>query len=437
MICPLPMYSATWWIEPGAGTPEDEVARAELPTPIRVLCWNWATDQCGSDLPPGRQAIIVRPEQSNEFGPAAAPEVGLAQLRLGVGDRALRAGCRVRAVTPLTGGAGVDVAATGRDPRGLAVVLCLGVVAPGQTSRRAPTPWRSAACAGLGLLARLRPARPRRPSPARSAPCACWRLPASSTEMFWASASAWTSCFASAPRSGRRRRQRRWRPPRRRRAARVPPRRGTPGASRPWPPSWRRPWRRADRLAEVVVGRLHGVAGALHDAVAVHQALGALVAHHRGGAVQLGAVLVALGDEGDDAGPLVLDGFLGLLLLGLGLAHGLLGLGEAATWRRCRPPQRCWRRVLPAAVARWRRRARPRAGRRSAACWPRRHGPGPPASGWAPGRASGPHSRLRPVGGSERGSWRLPGPCGTRGALRCPLRRGSRAASPRRRQNRL
>ena len=43
---------------------------------------------------------------------------------------------------------------------------------------------------------------------------------------------------------------------------------------------------------EALVGGPHGVAGALHDAVAVHQALGALVAHQRGGGVELGAVLV-------------------------------------------------------------------------------------------------------------------------------------------------
>src|SRR6185369_9870778 len=36
-----------------------------------------ATDQCGSDTPPARQAIIVSPEQSQRSGPAAAHSYGL------------------------------------------------------------------------------------------------------------------------------------------------------------------------------------------------------------------------------------------------------------------------------------------------------------------------------------------------------------------------
>ena len=75
---------------------------------------------------------------------------------------------------------------------------------------------------------------------------------------------------------------------------------------------------------EPLVARLHRVAGALHDAVAVHQAVGALVGDQRAGGGQLGAVLVALGDQVDDAVPLAGDGEGGLPGLRLGVPERLL-----------------------------------------------------------------------------------------------------------------
>ena len=77
MICPLPTYIATWWMVPGVDPQNTRSPGRSWPTLIDVLCWNWATDQCGSDFPPARQAIMVSPEQSNDAGPSAAHRYGL------------------------------------------------------------------------------------------------------------------------------------------------------------------------------------------------------------------------------------------------------------------------------------------------------------------------------------------------------------------------
>ena len=82
---------------------------------MRVLCWNCATDQCGSDLPPGaprhhRQAGAVERVRTRR-----APLVGLAELGPGVGEGALDTGAGGRRVVADRGSgvpAGhVDVAA--------------------------------------------------------------------------------------------------------------------------------------------------------------------------------------------------------------------------------------------------------------------------------------------------------------------------------------
>ena len=145
---------------------------------------------------------------------------------------------------------------------------------------------------------------------------------------------------------------------------------------------------------------------------------GALVAHQRGGGVELGAVLVALGDQLDDAGRWLGDVGRGLR----GRAPGpagccLAGLRRASTSRRCsartRPRPPCEAASIRAFAA-----ARAASicgdalllgGRRRP--WPCSPGPG---SGTAGLRVRSCARRPRRAGGSLRGSWRLPGPCARR-----------------------